>query len=66
MFLTDKDLKAMTGYEQPSAIKRWLDRNGYRYEVRRDGWPSVAEAQVLRRQGIRQASTQSPDFEAIR
>lgn len=41
MFLTDAELKELTGYQRPKQIMRWLSQHGYRYEVAADGWPRV-------------------------
>ena len=51
MFLTESELVELSGYERPTAIRRWLDNRGYRYEVARDGWPKVLRDIVYARLG---------------
>lgn len=53
MFLKEPDLQKLTGYKRPSAMRRWLARNGYRFDVARDGYPQVLVSQVEKRQGVR-------------
>jgi len=65
VFLARDQLRAMTGYHRPSAIRSWLARNGYRFDVRADGWPVVAEAQVLKRQGLTAPKVQEPDLSVL-
>lgn len=49
MFLSEDELKELSGYSRPTAIKRWLDDRGYRYEIARDGWPKVLRDMVYAR-----------------
>ena len=51
MFLTRDELKQLTGYKRPSAIRRWLGQNGYEYEVARDGYPRVLSDAVTKKLG---------------
>jgi hypothetical protein len=51
MFLTDQELKDLTGYERPKAVRKWLDENGYRYDVAQTGWPRVLRDAVCARLG---------------
>lgn len=48
MFLADQQIAELTGYKRPSAQRRWLIRNGYRFEVRGDGRPCVMVAEAER------------------
>jgi hypothetical protein len=41
MFLTIKDLKALTGYEHSQRQIGWLKAHGWRYEQSRTGRPVV-------------------------
>ncbi len=41
MFLTDHELREMTGYVQHAAQIRWLTDNGFRFGIRGDGRPNV-------------------------
>lgn len=49
MFLTPKEITALTGYERPSAQVRWLRNNGWKITVNALGRPIVALAEVNRR-----------------
>ena len=52
MFLTEEELKDLTGYQRPKAIMRWLKEHGYRFEVSAYGWPKVLRDAVCARLGI--------------
>lgn len=52
MFLTEAELTELTGYQRPKQIKEWLDRNGYRYEIDRHGWPKVLRDTLYSRFGV--------------
>lgn len=39
--LTREQLAQLSGYTRPTAIKRWLMRNGVRFTERKDGWAST-------------------------
>lgn len=65
IFLTYDEIADLTGYVQPSAQRRWLQRNGYRFDVRGDGRPVVLRAQVDQRQRIREVRTSGPDLAAL-
>ena len=41
MFLTDHQLREMTGYVQHAAQIHWLTDNGFRFWIRGDGRPNV-------------------------
>ncbi len=41
MFLTDHQLREMTGYVQHAAQIRWLTDNSFRFGIRGDGRPNV-------------------------
>ena len=64
LFLSPADLSSMTGLRQYAAIRRWLDRNGIPYTVRRDGFPNVLPADLSRRTA--DAPRARPRFDAIR
>lgn len=49
MFLTEDELKELTGWKRPAKVKEWLDANGYRYQVGGDGWPRVLKESVYAR-----------------
>lgn len=49
MFLTEDDLKDLTGYQRPKQIMRWLSENGYKFAVAGDGWPRVLKESVYAR-----------------
>ncbi len=41
MFLTDYQMRVMTGYKQHAAQIQWLTDNDFRFLIRRDGRPNV-------------------------
>lgn len=51
MVLTNQALSTLSGYQKPSAIKHWLDRQHIPYIVGGDGWPRVAEKTIMERLG---------------
>ena len=69
MFLSSDNIKALTGYTRPTDQRRWLVANGYRFDVRADGRPSVLVAQVEARQlrGLKSLPepTQEPNLAAL-
>jgi len=67
MFLTDDDLRTLTGRARPSAQLRWLSANGYRHAVAADGRPVVLRAEVEARlsSGSKTARRTRPDFTAL-
>lgn len=46
MFMTEDELKELTGWKRPKNVMQWLDENGYRYQVAGDGWPRVLKEAV--------------------
>jgi hypothetical protein len=46
LFLTDADLEYMTGYKQPAAQIRWLQKWHIRHVVNASGYPRVTRAAV--------------------
>jgi len=63
MFLTPQELHDLTGYVQPAAQIRWLQKNAIEHYVRSDGKPRVPSP-VRRSTGPAKAGP-SPRFEAI-
>jgi len=51
MFLTDTELKELTGYQRPGAVRRWLTKHGYKFEEASTGWPRVLRSAVCARLG---------------
>lgn len=51
MFLTNNDLTQLTGLKRPSAIRRWLKSEGFKYAVGADNWPRVLTSAVTARLG---------------
>lgn len=41
MFLTDHQMRVMTGYKQHAAQIQWLTDNDFRFVIRNDGRPNV-------------------------
>jgi hypothetical protein len=65
MFLTQANMTELTGYCQPNAQKRWLEKTGWEYTVSRFGRPKVLRAYADQKMGLNvvKASTHSePDF----
>ena len=65
MFLTADDLHELTGYQMPSAQKRWLARNGWEFVVSGMGKPKVLKAYAEQRMGLasaKPAAHTEPDF----
>jgi uncharacterized protein DUF4224 len=69
MFLTDKEVCALTGYSRQSAQIRWLRAHGWRFTVNALGKPVVAVAEFNRHMvgsgAARSAMHQEPDWAAI-
>jgi hypothetical protein len=63
------ELESLTGYRKPALQRRWLLENGYSFDVRADGRPSVIVQQVTARQlkGLAAGgrSSRLPDFTAL-
>ena len=53
MFLTDEALAQLTGLQRPSAMCRWLEREGIPFVVAADGKPRVLHAVIMGRLGGR-------------
>ena len=51
LFLTEPELRELTDLQRPDAIRRWLTRQGYVYEVSATGWPKVLRSLVESRLG---------------
>lgn len=65
MFLTDTDLQSLTGYQLPSAQKRWLVKHGWRFEVSAFGRPKVLIEYARQRLGVAtddKPAQNQPDF----
>ena len=76
MFLTDADLRSLTGYTRPAEHRRWLTSHGWAFEIRADGKNRVlieeAQAKMLTRQTVNKWSPKKagrsaePDLAALR
>ncbi|MGH8651514.1 MAG: DUF4224 domain-containing protein [Gammaproteobacteria bacterium] len=67
MLLTKAQLAELTGYQRPSAIRRWLIDEGIKFLLGADGWPKVHEEEVERLMvGGRTKRRSQPDVEALR
>ena len=65
MFLTADDIADLTGYVVPAYQIKWLDRNGYPFDVSAGGRPKVLRAYIEQRHGVASASQSVqhvPDF----
>jgi hypothetical protein len=70
MFLTQEEIKQLTGYKNPSAQMRWLQREGFYFRVAADGRPRVLKQFVINTLGGHFTETQGsrragPYFEKI-
>ena len=66
MFLTNKQIKQLTGYQKPALQRQWLVDNGYSFDVRADGRPVVSQAHYESRHGTISARRASvPDLAAL-
>ena len=52
MFLTEEELKELTGYKRPTSMRRWLAERQYRFEVDRTGYPKVLRDSVMSRLNV--------------
>ncbi len=51
MFLSGAELRDLTGYQKPSAQKRWLEAQAISFLVGGDGLPKVLRSVVVARLG---------------
>lgn len=68
MFLKKTELKELTGYARPSSHIKWLNENGYPFEVGADGYPRVLNSFVEKRLGAsiqKKSFAQKPKFSAL-
>lgn len=65
MFMTNDQLKEMTGYRRHASQIEWLTTNGYHFDVRSDGRPNVLVEQVRERQCKNVEPEQEPDLSWI-
>lgn len=68
--LTADELAELTGYPSARGQRKWLDENGWRYAVARDGSPRVARAYFLLQMGVPAAGETAdhatePNWQAI-
>lgn len=49
MFLSTKELAALTDYQRPADQMRWLKAHKWPFAVSRKGTPKVLKAEMLRR-----------------
>lgn len=60
MFLSDAELRELTGYQKPSAQKRWLEAQAIAFLVGGDGLPKVLRAVVVARLGGSSVASAEP------
>lgn len=65
MFLTDDELRALTGYQSAAGFVRWLDARGWRYERSRVGKVIVSRAHAEAMMGGGAPKAPGPNFAAI-
>lgn len=52
MFLTQDEMRELTGYVKPLLQKRWLTSRGWMYEENAAGHPKVLRALAEKRMGL--------------
>jgi hypothetical protein len=65
MFLSENDLRQLTGVKRPTAQVRWLRKNGYRHTVNEIGFPVVMIAEVSRKLVGGSKTSQEPNWAAL-
>jgi hypothetical protein len=66
MFLTEAELRQLTGKSRHTAQIRWLQRERWRFTVNALGAPVVANAEASRKLvGGATKRTQEPDWESL-
>lgn len=68
MFLSAEEIKELTGYTYKAKQKQWLVESGYKFSVRRDGFPCVLRTHVERVLGgliTSKANQPQPDAAAL-
>ncbi len=60
MFLTDHQMRVMTGYKQPAAQIQWLTDNDFRFVIRNDGRPNVLIRHVEEKLSDRPQTNEEP------
>jgi hypothetical protein len=67
MLLTKAQLAELSGYQRPSAVRRWLISEGIKFLLGADGWPRVHEQEVERfLVGGRAKRVREPDADGLR
>jgi hypothetical protein len=69
MFLTQDDIKRLTGYSYPKSQIGWLRNHGYSFEVDRSGKPIVLQSYLetkLNGGAKKTKRPQEPDWDAVR
>ena len=46
MFLSREDIKNLTEYKLPNFQIKWLEKNGYKFAVGKDGHPRVLHSHI--------------------
>ncbi len=65
MFLTDDELRELTGYVTAAGFVRWLDARGWRYERNRAGKVIVSRSHAEAMMGGAVEKAPRPKFDAI-
>lgn len=67
MFMTQQELKELTGLSYPKKQARYLSERGYKFEQRADGRIIMLKCHVEDRLGAKQEKKQflEPDFDAL-
>lgn len=51
-FITQDEIELITGYKRPHDQKKWLDANGWQFELNRAGRPIILREVMNKRFGI--------------
>lgn len=65
MFLTDEELRTLTGYVTAAGFVRWLDAHGWRYERNRGGKVIVSRSHAEVMLGGAATRPQEPNYKAL-
>ncbi len=69
MFLSQEDLRSLTGYKRPTDQRRWLSKRGWAFEVSANGKNQVLLEEASNRMlsnTSRRASSSEPDLSVLR
>ena len=65
MFMSQEQLRDLSGAHKRYRVINWLQDNGYKFQIGADGWPRVLVEVVNQRLGLKQTpipKKAEPDF----